>query len=103
MTGMVVTVVLAFAFAIYLLKPFGSPTRVPAEATLAADPPEQRDAAIPVDGIRYVTHVDAQAQTDTDRILLLAHCTNRSVQRATISRETAILIRDRLSRAIDLA
>jgi len=100
---MVVSIFLAFALIVYVVKPFGSRTEVPAEATSAPEHSGQSDPAIPVEGIRYVTHVDALPQTDSNRILLLAQCVNRSVYRATISRETAILIRDRLSRAIDLA
>jgi len=69
-------------------------------AATASGGPTDNDDAIPVDGIRYVSYVDAQAQPDSGGVLLLAHCVNRSVYRATISKETAKLIRDRLSQAI---
>ena len=63
---MVVSIFLAFALIVYVVKPFGSRTELPAEATSAAEH-SGKDPAIPVDGIRYVSYVDAQAQTQFGR------------------------------------
>jgi uncharacterized SAM-binding protein YcdF (DUF218 family) len=98
-TSIAIALLIVFVCTVYLMK--GTITRTALRATAPAPAGRSdQDDAIPVDGIRYVSYVDAQAQPDSGGVLLLAHCVNRSVYRATISRETAKLIRDRLSQAI---